>query len=147
MSVTTKIELNGCDAVYVMSSRVLHWIVDTGSNQKTIFRFSLKPDGKLTERYTGALATALAKDVFSLGQSLDCLVAVNIQRYSSMSNGLYDQPFVRELAEVQDFNVLCESRARFLVGADYISRNGSCRSIKVNVALSWISPPLQIPTP
>ena len=120
----------------LLSTRVLHWIVDTGSNDKTIFRFSLKPDGKLTERYSGALATALAKDVFSFGQSLDCLVAIKIDLYLSMSTGPYDQPSVRELAEVQDFNSLCEARAMFLVGADYNSSNGSCWSVKVSVGIS-----------
>ena len=91
---------------------------------KTVFRLSLGPNGTLVERYTDDLATTLAKDVFSINSSIDCLVTVRIERYISPSSGPFNQPFVRELAELDDVNILCNSRARFPIGSYYYFGNG-----------------------
>ena len=109
----------------------MHWITDLGSEIKTIFRFNLKSNGTLVERYTGQLATTLAKDVFSLNLNIDCLVTVRIELYVSITGELSDQPFIRELQESADLNLLCDSRASFPIGPSYISGNGRYSSIKV----------------
>ena len=98
--------------------------MDNGSEMKTVFRLSLGPNGTLVERYTDELATTLAKDVFSIDSSIDCLVTVRIELYVSPNNVPFNQPFVRELAELDNLNILCSSRARFPIGSSYFSGNG-----------------------
>ena len=96
-------------------------MIDEGTEEKTIFRLSLRPDQEIFERYTDQLATTLASDVFSANLSMDCLVTVIIQLYVSLNNELFDQPSIRELAETGDPNLLCSSRANFPIGTDFIS--------------------------
>ena len=99
----------------------MYWITDEGSEQKTIFQLSLRPNGGIVERYTDTLATTFAKDVFSLNLNSDCLVTVKIQLYVGSNSELFNQSLIRELAESADINILCDPRASFPIGPGFIS--------------------------
>ena len=102
----------------------MYWITDEETEEKTIFRLSLRPDRDIFERYTDDLATTLAIDVFSAGLNMNCVVAVRVQLYLSLDNKVYDQLFTRELAELDDINIFCDPRANFPIRNDFISGIG-----------------------